>query len=258
MKGLCRGSFVFAAVALLACAHGGATAPAARLGATARSVVVLPLNVALTLPAELEGSEGRVWNVLVRYVQAHGKKVRTVRLVDARRLWLDSIRLTTEEAAQTAEGTDETPEVDFDAVARTFVRELGRDGEFDAVIMPSLFLQHARLSTHRARWDGVSREVDIEGDVQRVGRITTSTYLTGTTPAASLHVVILDADGANLHEAQAGLALLQYIVVGGERGAAVTDRSVSWEPRPDPFENEEDVREGIERALDPFLVPLPE
>lgn len=252
-----RVTILLGAVALLACAgpNGAATA---RLGVSAQRVVILPLNVAMTLPPELEGASHRVWNALARYVQAQGKDVTTVPLADARRLWLHSYRLTAAAVEATKGTAEETPALDFDAVARTFVLELGREAEFDALIMPSLFVQQARLSSHLARWDGVVRKVEVEGDVHRVGSIVTSTRLTGTTQGASLHVAILDPEGENLHEAQAGLVLLDHMVVGGEPGAAVTERRFHWEPRPDLFENEEDVREGIERALDPFLAPPPE
>jgi hypothetical protein len=237
-----------AAIVLLACATPRDPVVMAA-GDAARSVLLLPLNVVVALPAELEGPSDRVWQALASYVEAHGKQVRTVRLGDARHMWLNAI--------QRVESDGRIAEGKFDVAAESLVQELGEHVEFDAVIMPSLFVQQARLSGKHAKWDGVSRRVEVDGDVLHVGSIITATSLAGATPGASLHVVVLGADGAKLHEAQAGLELLMCMKVEGEPGALLSERHIVWEFRPELFENPADVREGVTKALDPFLRPLP-
>jgi hypothetical protein len=85
----------------------------------------------------------------------------------------------------------------------------------------------------------------------------TSSSLRGNTPGASLHVVILDDTGKKLVEAQGGLELVLRLVVIGEEGAATPELRIAWEPRPDLFGDDANVREGISKALAPLLPPLP-
>lgn len=249
MSGKRLACVLLGALALGACASHPYEPAAEQLGASAQTVLVVPLNVSLAMPTQMVEPSERVWQALLRYVQEHDKQVRTVSLVEARRLWLDSVQRARAEAAG---------DVDFDAAARVFALELGQETPFDAVILPTLFVQRARLSSRRARWDGVLREVEVEHDVHHVGSIWTTTHFSGFTPGASLQVAVLDAAGAKVHEAQAGLALLQRVKVEGKKGATPSEMRIRWVPRPDLFENEADVREGIEKALDPFLAPLPE
>jgi hypothetical protein len=243
-------SVVLIAAALVGCATGPRNPAAAQAGASAQRILLLPLNVAVTLPAELESGSDRVWNAVSGYVGEHGKQVQTIGFGAARRLWFDVIRQI--EAGERKGGAS------FETAAKMLVTALGREAEFDAVIMPSLFIQEARVSGKHARWDGVARRVEIDGDVRRIGSIMTATSLVGSTPGASLHVAILDAGGEKLHEAQAGLELLLRMGVEGAEGAPARELGIVWEPRPDLFESQADVREGIVKALDPFLPPIDE
>jgi hypothetical protein len=243
-------STALAVVALLACETRPHNPAAALAGASAQSIMLLPLNVAMTLPPELEGPSDLVWKGLERYLEDHGKRIQTVRFGDARRLWLDDIRQ--------FRAAGRAADASFDDIAQMLVLELGRHAEFDAVIVPSLFIQQARLHGKTAFWDGVERRVEIDGDVRQIGSIYASTSLVGDTPGASLHVVILDASGGKLHEAQAGLELIDRMAVTGKDGDPMGKRGVVWGRRPNLFDDEANVREGVAKALDPFLPPFPD
>ena len=48
------------------------------------------------------------------------------------------------------------------------------------------------------------------------------------------------------------------MTVVGEKGAPARELRMVWEHRPDLFGDEANVREGVAKALDPFLPPLPD
>lgn len=234
---------------LLGCGSLPRNPAAERAGRAAEAVMVLPLNVVMTLPGELEASSDRAWEALVAYVEAHGKRVQTVTLRDARIAWRGSIAVVA--------SREETSGSGFDEAARVLALTLREEHAFDALIIPSLFVQTARMSGRSASWDGVRRQLEIEGDVRRIGSVVTSISFRGGAPAASLHAVVLDEAGNTLLQGQGGLELLATIQVHGKAGAAVRERAWTFEPRQDLFADPEHLREGIAVALDPFLPPLP-
>jgi hypothetical protein len=208
---------------------------------------MLPLNVVATLPTELEEQADLVWKELEVYLEAHGRRLQTVRLLDARRLWLDSIR-----QAQ-AEGASERG---FEASLRVLALALTQHAEFDALIVPSLFLQQARMVGKSATWGGVRRRIEVVGEHLNAGSIVLQTSLSGTIQAASLHVVVLDAQGEEVHEGMGGLDLVQHIHLLGKESDSIFKRGFVLEWRPNPFESRAHLREGIAEAFDPFLRPL--
>jgi hypothetical protein len=208
---------------------------------------MLPLNVVATLPTELEEQADLVWKELEVYLEAHGRRLQTVRLLDARRLWLDSIRQVRAKRES---------EQGFEASLRVLALALAQHAEFDAVIVPSLFVQQARMVGKTAKWSGVRRRIDVVGEDLDAGSIILQTSLSGTIQAASLHVVVLDAQGEAVHEGRGGLDLVQHIHMLGERSDSIFERGFVLESRPDPFDSRAHLREGISEAFDPFLRPL--
>jgi hypothetical protein len=71
-------------------------------------------------------------------------------------------------------------------------------------------------------------------------------------------VAILDAHGRKLMEAQAGLELLVRISIEADAGDTMSETRLVLQLRPDLFADERQLREGISKALDPFLPPLPD
>jgi len=58
--------------------------------AAVREVVLLPLNVVIAMPSEVEPGADRVAAELLAYLKRQGKSVRSLSLVDARVAWLRS------------------------------------------------------------------------------------------------------------------------------------------------------------------------
>jgi len=234
------------AVFALACANVSRNEASIQAGRSARVLMVLPLNLAMPLPEGLGDRNPAVRQELESYLQEHGKRLKTVSYRDARRLWKVSI----ERARRAAE----SGEADYTAAAGLLVLELRRHTEFDAVIAPSVFVQQAIMTGTRASWDGVTRAIEIRRDNRRILRQAVSG--SGTARAASLHVVVFDAEGHKLQEGQGGLDLLVRARVDEGFGEIVDNRFWLFESRLDFFDNSQHLREGIALALEPFL-PAP-
>jgi hypothetical protein len=233
---------------VMACETAPKTPSPARLaGASAEKILLLPLNVVRTLRPELEESSEIVWEALAAYIQEHGKQLQTISLSEARNLWLGSIQQI-EASGATKKG--------FYEVSEIMARRLHEQVKFDALIIPSLFVQNAKMRGKTAVWDRVKRRVQIASDLHSVGSILTKTTLVGDTPGASLHALALNSTGEKIFEERAGLELLKQMRVHRGKGGRMEDVSYTWELRPDLFSNEEDVREGIVKTLSPFLPPL--
>ena len=217
------------------------------LGAENRVFLILPLNVAMAMPPELEFFSPILWAELERYLRAQDKQLKTVNRQTARELWIRSI--------QQVRAGEKGVKAGYDDAARALVLELQKHAAFDAMIVPSLYVREAPISNRSARWDGVEREVEFEAQGFEA-RTLAATPLEGAAPAASLHIVVFDAKGEKLHEARAGLELLVRVRVTA--GDAPGQPSFQFVTRSDPFENREHLREGIAAAFRPLLPPLPE
>jgi hypothetical protein len=231
----------------LACASAPPVERSVLEGSPARDVLLLPFNVAVVMPKELEVLSATVWDELETYLRAEDRRLRTVSFPDARRLWRRGVR-------QLRAGKADA-RVALDDAARALVLELARHAEFDTVIAPSLFVRQARISGRIAAWDGVERPVEIEAVGIAARRFVAQTPLEGVAPAASLHAVVLDAEGNKLQEGLGGLELLVRVRVQADRTGGA---KLAFETRTDLFAEREHVRDGIARALSPFLPPPPE
>jgi hypothetical protein len=228
----------------LACASAPPVERSVLEGSPARDVLLLPFNVAVVMPQELEVLSATVWEELETYLRAEDRRLRTVSFQDARRVWLRSI-------GQVRAG-GAGPRVAYDDVSRALVLELARHAEFDTVIAPSLFVREARITGRTAAWDGVERPVEIEAAGVAARRFLAETPLEGVAPAASLHAVVLDAEGNKLQEGLGGLELLVRVRVEADRRGGAQLR---FETRGDLVADREHLRDGIARALSPFLPP---
>jgi hypothetical protein len=216
-------------------------------GGTARNLLVLPLNLAAPMPKELAALSPAVWRELELYLRAQQMQLKTVGLEDAQRLWVSSVR-----EARTAEGSDD---VGYAAAARVLVGKLARHADFDAVIAPSLFVRQARIDDRLATWDGVEREVEVEVSREAKRSMEVGTKLEGVAPAASLHVVVLDARGNEIQERIAGLELLVLVRVRQTRSGLP---EFAFATRADLFSDPAPVRDGIATALAPFIPLVPQ
>jgi hypothetical protein len=216
--------------------------PAELAGRAAVDLLVLPLNLATPMPPELDAMSPVVWKGLESYLREHGKQLKTVAPEDARRLWVGSVREV--RAAGKGDG------VAYAEAARVLVGRLARSAAFDAVIAPSLFVRQAQIYDRTARWDGVERAVEIETLGRAGADVEPATKLKGVAPAASLHVVVLDAGGNVLQEKIAGIELLGRVVARRKESGAL---QLDFATRTDLFSDPAPLRAAIARALAPFV-----
>jgi hypothetical protein len=235
-------------VSLLACANSSAP-PKSRsvlAGNAAQNVLILPLNVTSILSPELEALKDPVWADLETYLRTGNRRLRTASHRDARKLWIDSI--------QRARADAKGAKVGFDEAARLLVFELSKHAEFDTLVIASLFLREAAISGRAATWDGVDRELEFERNGSSGGKLFVDQKYVGLAPAASLHAVVLDADGRELQDGVGGLELLAR--VRAKRFLGPGERvEIEFAPYNGPFTNTENIREGITQALAPFFPP---
>jgi hypothetical protein len=210
-------------------------------------VVILPLNVATPMPAELKSESSAAWSALEVYLRAHGAALKTVAYPAARGLWLASIR--------DARADPKKKDPGFDDAARLFVGKLEQQSDFDALIIPSLYVQRATLSGTKATWDGTERTLEIEaprGD----GPVQSDAPIEGAVPAVSLHVLVFDRNGSKLHEGRAGLALLVRAKIS-HPSAPNEAPEFSFAPLRDPFADRASLMQGTATALAPQIPLLP-
>ena len=217
------------AVPAIACAGGKHREPTV-LAKVPERVVILPFNVATAMPAELKADSPAVWTALETYLRSQGSQLKTLALPTARALWAASVKEAQAEPNETKRGA---------AVGRAFV----------AVIFPSLFIQRAALSGTQATWDGTEQTLEINTGVHGAP-VPPDAAIEGAAPAASLHVVVLDPQGEQIQESQAGIALLVSARVSYD---PVSAPSYSFVPRKDPFADPAVLRDAVARALAPFI-----
>lgn len=234
---------------LLGCATSKPAGRTVLAGSPTNNVLVLPLNVPMVMPAELDALSPFVWKALEVYLRDQGKDLKTIAFATARTAWITTIKTLRE-----AGGNPSTS--GFDEVARSVVTWLAGHAEFDIVIIPSLFIQEANIFGTDASWDGVERALEFEERARGDGKIPVNTVLEGAAPAASLHAVVLDAEGNKLQEAQGGLELLVRVRVIRPPELPYDSGKFEFVTRTDLFSDEKKLREGIGVALSPFLTPI--
>ena len=228
----------------LACAgsdHRGTTV----LAKVPEHVVILPFNVVSAMPAELKANSPEVWTALETYLRSQGSQLKTLAYPTARALWATSVKEAQAEQNETKRAA---------AVGRAFVAKLKPYAEFDAVIFPSLFIQRAALSGTRAKWDGTEQTLEIDAGAHGAP-VPSDAPIEGAAPAASLHVVVLDAKGEQIQESQTGIALLVTARVSRADDSLATS-SYQFVPRKDPFADPAVLHDAVARALSPYI-PAP-
>jgi len=229
------------------CASRPTKEPTVLAGSAARSLLILPLNVAVVMPRVLEAKSPAVWHALEVYLRRDDRRLRTVSYEVARKFWLECI-----EQARAKKGA----KASYEDAARLLVLRLAKYADFDTVIAPTLYVREARISGRIASWDGVERPVEIEAAAS-VARQVADVPLEGSAPAASLHAVVFDAQGNEIQEGRGGLDLLVSVRVRRSAGPLGGAPAFDFEPRTDFFSDPAHLREGIAKALSPFLLPPP-
>jgi hypothetical protein len=235
------------AVLIPSCASGpppGPT-PAELAGTAATTIIIAPFNVVSSLPPELEGSTKMVSAVLVEHLEAHGKTVAVMGFRAGRDLWKASMKAV----------RDSGEKRNFENAARVYARKIGKQFEFDAMIVPSLFIQNAKAGSRTAKWDGAEQKVEqrgsLKGNVLFQGQSGTFNIR-----AASIFIYLLDRDGNVIHTKRMGLELIQHVEFKTEAEAGHSSkRNHTWTLASDvpPIQDKDRVRAGISTVLFPFL-----
>jgi hypothetical protein len=238
---------IIAAAALAALACASARTPSAEQAAATlgfERVLVVPLNLGLRVPAELQGIDEPVWHELLRHFQAQDRKLTVIAPVDAELVWMDAI----------AELEQSGATLDLPTASAHFARRLREQVNYRLLLMPSLVLRSARVHGRLAYWDGVRRRLQVRGAARNGPVIEIGLYgnhpgiwgLSGRVAAASLHVAVLTSDGSFVYQGLGGLDLIQDASLD-HRAPRETWQLVRREA---PFADVESVRQGIALAFE--------
>jgi hypothetical protein len=220
---------------------------AAIVGMDAKTLLMAPFNIVTPLAPELAGSMRTVSTALAQNLESHGKTVRMIGYRSGQELWKQSI------VEVRASGRAKN----FENAARVYARKIGEQAEFDAIVIPALFVQNARKKQSRViRWDDAQQTLEYRGDSPAVS--VASIYI----KAASVSVYVLDRAGEVIHSKQMGIELMQYMRFGAERGSGYSDRterdsqlSNDWQlvDIVPPIQDEDRVRASVASVMSPFL-----
>jgi hypothetical protein len=191
---------------------------------------------------------------LVGHLKAHGKTVRVIGFRAGRDLWKSSMK----EVRESGEKRN------FENAARVYARRISEQLDFDVLIVPSIFIQNAKMRSLTVRWDGAEQKMVIEGGINsKRANLYQGNMGTLSVRAASLFVHVLDHDGNSIQTKRSGLELIQHLEWRVEqKGGYSGKETVSQELVNDipAIQDKERVRAGVAAALSPFLsekVPAP-
>jgi hypothetical protein len=210
-----------------------------------QSVLLLPLNFAVALPAELSDGAPRVEESIATYLRSSGRTVASMSLFDALREWgiaADEVR------------SDSNADPEFKAVTQRFARNVGGIGDFDVLVMPSLLYREARIyeGSRVAVWDGVKREFEFARESRMSGSIHLMTTVAGSMPGVSLHLLVLDSAGTRVFNSFGGVDLVHEF----DMANAGHRFSTGLPLRKDRLSDDAAIENGVRLAFDPYLAPI--
>lgn len=208
-----------------------------------RSVMLLPLNVTVALPAELQDPAPRVAKSIEVYLEKSGKTVHAMGLFDARAAWRSAAQKTR---------SDSEAQQEFGAAARQLALQLGELHPFDALVMPNLVFRQARIyeGSRSAVWDGVKREFQFANESQMHGSIHLMTTVAGTMQGVSLYLLVYNSEGERIFASYGGIDLVHDFDLSSSDQRLFSGMPLKSERLTDASA----IREGIRLAFDPYLV----
>lgn len=233
---------------LAACASGPppGPSPVELAGRNAEVIIISPFNVVSSLPPELEGSTKLVSKEMVAYLEDHGKTAKRMAFRAGRDLWKASMQ------EVSSSGQDRN----FENAARVYARKIGEHLEFDALIVPSLFVQNAKVFGGVAKWDGAEQPVEIEGSLSGGNMMFQGQSGSYYLKAASLFVHVINREGEAIHTDRRGIEMIQHGTFRAEKEAGYSSKTeLTWQAIDDrpAISDPGRVREAIAAALVPFL-----
>jgi hypothetical protein len=213
-------------------------------GENAKMILIAPFNIVSALPPELEGSTRMVSTELVRHLKAHGKKVQVISFRSGRDIWKASMK----------EVSNSGQKKNFENAAKIYAKKLGASVEFDALIVPSLFIQNAKTRGRTVRWDGAEQSIAMSGSTGN--NLYVGQGGSHNVRAASIFVHIVNRQGKLIQTKRSGLELIEHLewkvkMKGGYSGTEEVTQNVV--PDVPPLEDKELIRAGVAASLSPFL-----
>ncbi len=206
-------------------------------------VVLAPVNLAVRAVAELEPGIEPTWRALLAYFASEQEPAIALARKDAGVLWNEVMA----DEQKAGRGRD------LYAAYGHFARRVAEQAEFGSLVFPTLVTHSARVRGRMANWDGVSRPIEVPGqlsesiDTLRDGKIWLNRHgATGELAAASLHIAVFSPSGELRYEGTGGLVLLQELVAPARQTDEIELTAVM---RKDPFAAPDQLREGIRAAL---------
>ena len=211
-------------------------------------ILVCALNTVIALPAELQDGTEPMRAQIDAYLKLQGREVKWLNLYDSRAIFADALAKAKEQGH-----IEKTPEL--------FAEELSKAYPFDALVMPSILLHNTRVSDSWGNWDGVKRSMrhvnamELPTGGRHQSTLAQGVNLGGVSaadvPVTSLHVIVYSSEGKRVFEGRGGLEFIH------EADLADIESKHRWQfrMRNDLFEDRAALREGIEIAFDPYLIP---
>jgi hypothetical protein len=205
----------------------------------AKTIVVMPFNIALSLPAELNSSPRLVSSALLEHLEERGKTIHRIEADAGKALWIESVIEVRESGGPR----------NFESAVRVLARNLQQQIDFDAIIMPALYVQNANTDLEIARWDSANQTVEYIGRSRQEIKMPPPM----TIPAASLLIYVFDAEGDTIHSKRTGLELIQHMELHIEKQQGYDERTWVLKDDDPAIEDNIRVRAAVAHALYPYL-----
>jgi menaquinone-dependent protoporphyrinogen IX oxidase len=202
--------------------------------------LVLPLNLALPVPAGLEGTTDDVFSAIAGYLRDRGNSIETMSPEAALSQWHSSVG---EVAAS------DTRKHDFETAMQVFIERARESTSFDAVITPALVFRETEIRKRKVKWDGVIRKYDIVNVSEEAKRKKIAGGLSPVFVGVSLHVMVFGVNGDSIFQGYGGLDLAHDLDLYGVEKTMRAQFALKIEL----LQNSKHLREGIAHAFDPYL-----
>jgi hypothetical protein len=223
-------------LALCACVAGGSTAPEAGERGTA---LLLPPSFNQYLEASLEARLPNVTRSVGRVLHDAGYRVD----VPAEAVVVDAWRLSAKEAGFEAFGG--LAGENFERASAQVATRLAENFEFDVLVFTYIEERETQYLGRGARWDGVSRETKIYGEIS--GQSVDVNNERQRALALSLHILSYSPSGEKLSDDRGGIELVMAF--------RIDRKEMRWQyfRRHDLLEDTSNLQKAARVALKPFL-----
>ena len=209
---------------------------------SAQKILIAPLNVASSLPPEIEGSSKIVLDSLVEYLEDRGKTVAKLRFRAGRESWVQATRRVNEaEKAKT-----------FENAASAYAELLSEQIEFDLLIVPTLYVQNAVAKNMKGRWDSTKERIDTKGNP---AEYLVKSFLSGATvKAASIMASVYNARGEEIQNKKFGIELIEHVAIRKSKPGA---SDIWFDANRPPIDDPKRIDRALREVLSPVIAEVP-